>query len=86
MVINMDVRVDDGIQNTLSMFTEHFSDYSNACKIRLYLDILESDYVDTDVKHRIKKQLNKEIIRLILFEEEYDEWFKNNMLDDDFND
>lgn len=79
----MDVQIDAGIQNTLSKFTEDFSEYDNAYKIRLYLDILESDNVDINVKNRVKKQLNKEIIRLILFEEEYDEWFKENMLDGD---
>lgn len=79
----MDVQIDAGIQNTLSKFTEDFSEYCNAYKIRLYLNILESDNVDINVKNRVKKQLNKEIIRLILFEEEYDEWFKENMLDGD---
>lgn len=65
----MDVQIDAGIQNTLSKFTEDFSEYDNAYKIRLYLDILESDNVDINVKNRVK-QLNKEIIRLILFEED----------------
>ncbi len=75
----MDIRVDDGIQNTVSKFTEDFADYNNIYKIRLYLDALESPHVDLDVKQRIKKQLNKELIRLILFEEDFDEWFKENM-------
>ena len=86
MVIKMDVKIDGGIQNTLSKFTEDFSDYNDSYKIRLFMDILESDYVNDDVKQRIKKQLNKEIIRKILFEEEYDEWFRNNLLEDDFYD
>ena len=43
------------------------------------MDLLESDYVNGDVKEKIKKQLNKEIIRILVFEEEYDEWYKENM-------
>lgn len=75
----LDVRLDGGIQNTLSKLSEDFTDYYELYKIKTYMEVLNSDFVDEDIKHRIKKQLNKEIIRLILFEEEYDEWYKENM-------
>lgn len=76
----MDVRIDDGIHNTLSNFSEHLSDYTDLYMISVYIDILDCQHVQDDVKERVKKQLNKEIMRHLTFEEEYDKWFKENVL------
>ena len=56
----MDIRLDEGIQNTLNIFSEHLSDYNDLNKIRVYMEIL----------------------RHIEFEEEYDEWFIENVLNE----
>ncbi|RAP49119.1 MAG: hypothetical protein BZ136_03790 [Methanosphaera sp. rholeuAM74] len=75
----MDIRIDDATQNAIYKLSEDYATNTRYKQIQLYLNLLETEHLNPDVRKRIRKQLNKEVISLLLFEEEYDQWFKENM-------
>lgn len=75
----MEIRIDNATQNAIYKLSEDYATTTRYKQIQLYLNLLETEHLNPDVRERIRKQLNKEVISLLLFEEEYDQWFKENM-------
>lgn len=71
----------DDIDNQIYLMNEYLEQYAHIRKIEFYMKLLKSDDVESELKTRIKRQFNKEIVNMIMEDEEYDQWYKENILE-----